>query len=94
MLPCISNVFLDLVTPENMHQKNVFTIMRKDEISDVAQGDELIGALGDVWISKSMDNRLICCRSRSFRMRLAARLLIEVRRLLGVPDMTLYELLI
>ena len=77
-----------------MHQKNVFTIMRKDEISDVAQGDELIGALGDVWISKSMDNRLICYRSRSFRMRLAARLLIEVRRLLGVPDMTMYELLI
>ena len=67
--------------------------MRKDEITRVAQGDQLICALGDVWLSKSMDNRLIRYRTSSFRMRLAARLLLETRNLLYIPDLDMFELI-
>lgn len=74
-------------------KNQVFPIMKKDEISEVAQKDTLILALGDAWLSKAFDNKLRRKYYSSFRMRLAARLLIIIREKLQQPQATMYEVL-
>ena len=60
-------------------KKDVFPTMQRDTITEIAQNDELIIALGDVWLMKNIGNKLRRNSFTSFRMRLAARLLLLLR---------------
>lgn len=66
-------------TPSNLLVQEVFSIMRRDEITDVAINDALITTLGNVWLMKSIDNKMKRKHFASFHMRLAARLLTLLR---------------
>ncbi|XP_062612913.1 uncharacterized protein LOC134274668 [Saccostrea cucullata] len=61
-------------------KKEVFPIMRQDNITKTAVADPLIVALGDVWLMKCVDNKRKRKYYCSFRMRLAARLLHLLRK--------------
>lgn len=56
----------------------VFSIMTRDDISSVAQNDELIVALGESWLQRSIGNPKAKYYS-SGHMRLMARLLLNLR---------------
>ncbi|ESP01949.1 hypothetical protein LOTGIDRAFT_157079 [Lottia gigantea] len=63
--------------------KEVFSIMTVDLISEIAQNDVLIVALGECWLRQNIDNALKRAHYSSQRMRLAARLLVELRKLVA-----------
>jgi len=56
----------------------VFTIMTRDEVSRIAQNDQLIVELGDSWLQRSIGNPKAKYYS-SGHMRLMARLLLHLR---------------
>ena len=62
-------------------KKEVFTIMIRDDVTKVAQSDEINLTLGESWLRRNIDN--ICKRKyySSSHMRSAARFFIEVRKL-------------
>ena len=57
-------------------KKGVFPTMHRDTITEIAQNVELIIALGDVWLMKNIRNKLKRNSFTSFRMPLAAILLL------------------
>ena len=59
----------------------VFSIMTPDRVTEIAQGDPLIIALGESWLRCNIDNKLKRKYYSSQRMRLAARFLIALRLL-------------
>ena len=61
--------------------KEVFTIMTNDEIGLEARDDELICSLGEIWMKSCVDNKVKRAHWTSQHMRLAAKLLIELRKL-------------
>ena len=73
--------------PSELMVKEVFSIMKRDDIGAVARGDKMIVALGESWLRRNIDNKEKRKYYASQRMRLAARLLIELRTLKGDHDM-------
>ena len=65
-------------------KNEVFAIMTRDEITDIAQSDPLIIGLGNMWLLKNIGNRLKRKYYTSSHMRLAARLLMHVRNITGL----------
>ena len=61
-------------------REEVFKIMTADEISKVAQNDPLIVMLGESWLRRNLSNKLKRKYYSSQRMRVNARLLIELRK--------------
>ena len=61
--------------------KEVFTIMTPDEVTETAQQDPLILALGESWLKRNIGNIEKRKYYASGRMRLCARLLIQLRLL-------------
>lgn len=88
-----SSYLLGKVASKASHRvrEMVFPTMRNDEIANVAKNDDLIVCLGDVWLAKSMENELRCRNYSSFRMRLAARLLMLLRASLKIPDLKMID---
>lgn len=64
----------------DLMKKEVFPIMMRDNVTEVAQNDFLITALGESWLRRNIDNKLKRKYYASQRMRLNARLLIELRK--------------
>ncbi|ESO97052.1 hypothetical protein LOTGIDRAFT_174659 [Lottia gigantea] len=58
----------------------VFSSMTVDDITEVAKSDVLIIALREYWLRQNIDNPLKRANYSSQRMRLAARLLIELQK--------------
>ena len=56
-------------------------IMRSDDITEVAQSDALIFALGESWLRRNIDNKVKRKYYASQRMRLNAKFLMEIRKL-------------
>lgn len=67
-------------TESEQMKKEVFPVMINDEISSTAMSDRLIVALGEYHFLSSIGNRLKRKNYASYRMRLAARLLLLVRQ--------------
>jgi len=61
--------------------KEVFSIMHLDDIGNAARQDHLIIMLGNQWMDKNVGNRLKRGRYTSQVMRLAAKLLINLRKI-------------
>ena len=78
-----AKVVMGSINPEASPQlvREVFPIMTCDDISGVAQKDPLIVAFGNFWLNMSIENRMRRKYYTSERMRLVARLLIELRRI-------------
>lgn len=70
----------------------VFSIMKNDEISNMAQKDILIISLGNLWLLKNIGNQLKRKYYTSQRMRDAARLLINLQQQTH-SKLTLYDYL-
>ena len=71
--------------PSNLMVKEVLSIMTNDETSQVAQKDQLIMALGESWVRRNMGNVEKHKYYASLRMRLCARLLINLNELENQP---------
>ena len=80
-------------SPSKLLVKEVFSIMRRDAITEVAINDALITTLGNVWMMKSIDNKMRRKHFASFHMRLAARLLTLLRVKCEQNTATMFELL-
>lgn len=65
-------------TASPLLKKEVLPIMTNDNVSKVAQGDPLIMALGDSWVRRNMSNVEKRKYYASSRMRLMARMLIQL----------------
>lgn len=61
-------------------KKEVIPSMKRDAIAEIALHDDLIIGLGDIWVMKNVDNKRKRKYYSSFHMRLAARLLQELRQ--------------
>jgi len=61
-------------------QKEVIPCMKRDDVGKIAIHDDLIVGLGDIWVMKNVDNKRKRRNYSSFHMRLAARLLKELRK--------------
>lgn len=61
-------------------KKEVIPSMKRDAIAEIALHDDLIIGLGDIWVMKNVDNKRKRKYYSSFHMRLAARLLQELRK--------------
>lgn len=59
--------------------KEVYPIMRDDEIGKVAKSDPLITALGNQWMRRNLGNKLMRKHYVSAAMRLSSRLLLQLR---------------
>ena len=79
-------------------RKEVYTNMRNDEISKVARADPLIACLGNLSMKRNIANKAMRRYNVSGVMRLAARLLIELRSLQDSEDqqkkLTFYDALV
>jgi len=60
--------------------KEVFSIMRNDPVAKVARNDALICMLGNMWLQKNVGNQLNRGKYTSQVMRLAAKLLMNLRK--------------
>ncbi|XP_071169348.1 uncharacterized protein [Mytilus edulis] len=65
--------------PTIIMQKEVLSIMTRDEVSDIAQKDPLIMALGESWLKMNVGNKEKRKYYASARMRLCARFLNHLR---------------
>lgn len=72
----------------------VFTIMRYDNIGQVAQSDTLLIALGNLWLTKNVGNNFKRKYYTSGRMRDSARLLINMRKQGGHPKFHMSDFLV
>ena len=70
----------------------VYNIMTNDMITEVAQGDPLIISLGNLWLMKNAGNKLKRKYYTSSRMKGAARLLLNLRKLTGTSEPMSYFL--
>ena len=70
----------------------VYNIMTNDMITEVAQGDPLIISLGNLWLMKNAGNKLKHTYYTSSRMKGAARLLLNLRKLTGTSEPMSYFL--
>jgi hypothetical protein len=61
-------------------QKEFMPCMKRDDVGNFAVQDDLIVGLGDIWVMKNVDNKRKRRNYSSFHMRLAARLLKELRK--------------
>lgn len=69
--------------------KEVFNIMKRDDVGTLARKDDLIVMLGNMWMDKNIGNRLKRGKYTSAVMRLNARFLLNLRKLAplqGNPD--------
>jgi len=86
------------IGPNNIHnscplvKKHVLSIMLNDEFSRLVKADKLIIELGEIWMVKSYGNKLARNKTSSFRIRLCARLLENVRILTGIPDLAVTDI--
>ncbi|XP_033725163.1 uncharacterized protein LOC117315128 [Pecten maximus] len=65
--------------------KEVFSIMLDDKVGKIAKTDSLIIALGNQWLTRNIGNKLMRKHYVSAVMRLASRLLIQLR-ILATPN--------
>ncbi|XP_069107330.1 uncharacterized protein [Argopecten irradians] len=65
--------------------KEVFAIMNDDKVGRIAKSDSLIIALGNQWLTRNVGNKLMRKHYVSAVMRLASRLLIQLR-ILATPS--------
>lgn len=61
----------------------VYTIMKHDDVSKIAKEDDLIVNLGNQWIKRNIGNKVMRRYFTSSIMRLAAKLLIQLREVTG-----------
>ncbi|XP_033758150.1 uncharacterized protein LOC117340499 [Pecten maximus] len=80
--------------PSKKIVKEVFPSMTRDDVTECAQNDKLIVALGEIWLMKNVGNRLRRRNITSFRMRLAGRLLLLIRDKLQLKESTMSSVLI
>ncbi|XP_033758006.1 uncharacterized protein LOC117340354 [Pecten maximus] len=66
--------------PSSKLIKDVFAIMTRDEVSEIAKSDELIVSLGDSWYQRNMGNAKAKYMA-SQHMRLMAKFLIQLRQM-------------
>ena len=66
-------------TASKLLRDEVFASMQVDDISEIAQNDPLIVMLGESWLRRNISNKLKRKNYASGRMRLAAKLLKELR---------------
>ena len=59
----------------------VFPSMKRDNVTELAQSDDLITALGEEWFTKGFDNKLRRRHFASFHMRQMTKILINLRKL-------------
>ena len=85
-----SDVLLGLITPNASDKliREVFSIMRRDEETAIAQSDGLIVALGEKWLKMNISNKVRRKYYTSEKMRRSARFLLEVRKLADKPTLT------
>ena len=62
-------------------QKEVLPTMRRDNITNTVLEDQIILMLGDIWLSKNIDNKRKRKHYASYHMRLAGRLLVLLREM-------------
>lgn len=76
-----AKVMAGKIIPESSKilQKKVLPAMRRDSITDCVLEDHIILMLGDIWLSKNIDNKRKRKHYASYHMRLAGRLLLLVR---------------
>lgn len=76
-----AKVMAGKIIPESSKilQKEVLPAMRRDSITDCVLEDHIILMLGDIWLSKNIDNKRKRKHYASYHMRLAGRLLLLVR---------------
>uniref|UniRef100_A0A8W8MSU3 Uncharacterized protein n=1 Tax=Magallana gigas TaxID=29159 RepID=A0A8W8MSU3_MAGGI len=76
-----AKVMAGKIIPESSKilQKEVLPAMRRDSITDSVLEDHIILMLGDIWLSKNIDNKRKRKHYASYHMRLAGRLLLLVR---------------
>jgi len=88
-----SEVLLGLITPNASEKlkREVFSIMRRDEETAIAQSDGLIVALGEKWLRMNISNKVRRKYYTSEKMRRSARFLLEVRNLIEKQTMTLTD---
>ncbi|OWF34468.1 uncharacterized protein LOC110445058 [Mizuhopecten yessoensis] len=65
--------------------KEVFSIMLDDKVGKIAKADSLIIALGNQWLTRNIGNKLMRKYYVSAVMRLASRLLIQLR-IMATPE--------
>ncbi|XP_069134528.1 uncharacterized protein [Argopecten irradians] len=65
--------------------KEVFAIMNDDKVGRIAKSDSLIIALGNQWLTRNVGNKLMRKHYVSAVMRLASRLLVQLR-ILATPS--------
>jgi len=75
-------------------KEEVFTIMRYDNIGQVAQSDKLIISLGNLWLTINVGNKLKRKYYTSSRMRDSARLLINTGKQGGHPEFHMSDFLV
>ncbi|XP_033757856.1 uncharacterized protein LOC117340214 [Pecten maximus] len=80
--------------PSKKLKKEVFSSMKRDDLTECAQTDDLIVALGEVWLMENVGNRIRRKNFTSFRMRLAARLLLLIREQLHLKDASMSSVLV
>jgi len=78
---------------EKALREEVFTTITNDHIGQVAQNDTLIIALGNLWLTKNIGNKLKRKYYTFSRMRDSARLLINLREQTGHEDYDMSEFL-
>ncbi|XP_065940226.1 uncharacterized protein [Magallana gigas] len=73
-----AKVMAGKIIPESSKilQKEVLPAMRRDSITDCVLEDHIILMLGDIWLSKNIDNKRKRKHYASYHMRLAGRLLL------------------
>jgi hypothetical protein len=71
------------ILPEasKMLQKEVLPTMRRDSITNSVLEDQIILMLGDIWLSKNIDNKRKRKHYASYHMRLAGRLLVLLQEM-------------
>ena len=72
--------------PSQKLREEVYTIMTRDEVTQVAQQDKAIVALGNNWLRRSVGNVAKRKYYTSSKMRQAARLLIQLRLQTNMVD--------
>lgn len=72
--------------PSQCLLREVFPIIRTDQIGILAKADHMIVMLGNRWMEKNISNRLMRKTYTSAVMRLLSRLLLEIRKLVTPPE--------
>ena len=88
-----SNLKVGKFSAQSTLMQSVLVKMRDDECGKVAKGDRLILQLGEAGLRKNVKNKLRRGNYASSKMRLCAKMLMELRIMTKQPQATWYEML-